>query len=120
MRSLPRQLLMMVRRRGTLFGLISACALASACSSGSSVSCPSPGGLVAGAKDSHCAKAQPTSPVSCHPQEDGGTSDGGMEPADGGAMDNSYGPTLYNAEGDDDDCKYHVKWTASTICRNAD
>ena len=26
-----------------------------------------------------------------------------------------YGATMFNAEGDDDDCKYHVKWTATPI-----
>ena len=28
-----------------------------------------------------------------------------------------YGPTLYNSEADDDDCKYHVKFTATPIRR---
>ena len=44
----------------------------------------------------------------------------GAEPADaaapepdGGAPTSDYGETLFNAEGDDDDCKYHVKWTAT-------
>ena len=26
---------------------------------------------------------------------------------------------MNNAEGDDDDCKYHVSWTSSAICENA-
>jgi hypothetical protein len=30
---------------------------------------------------------------------------------------NPYGDTMYNAEGDDDDCKYHVAWTATPICQ---
>jgi hypothetical protein len=34
---------------------------------------------------------------------------------DAGAPTSDYGETLFNAEGDDDDCKYHVKWTASAI-----
>ena len=29
-----------------------------------------------------------------------------------------YGPTLYNSEADDDDCKYHVKFTATPIRRD--
>jgi hypothetical protein len=49
--------------------------------------------------------------------------DGGMGDMD--AMDmtadtmnmNPYGDTMYNAEGDDDDCKYHVAWTATPICQ---
>ena len=30
-----------------------------------------------------------------------------------------YGDTLYNAEGDDDDCKYHLRWTATPVCQGA-
>lgn len=95
-------------------------ALAAACSS-PGVSCPAPGGPVAGGQDSHCgAKVQPTSAASCHPPMPDlpGTGDGGA--ADGGTADNPYGPTVYNAESDDDDCKYHVKWSVSTVCENAD
>jgi hypothetical protein len=72
------------------------------------------GGPVTGALDSHCKDA------------DGGVMatvigtcmTGGVEP-DGGAV-SDYGETLFNAEGDDDDCKYHVKWTATAIRQNAD
>jgi hypothetical protein len=38
--------------------------------------------------------------------------------ADAGAPE--FGATLNGAEGDDDDCKYHVKWTASCITENTD
>jgi len=31
-----------------------------------------------------------------------------------------YGDTLYGVEGDDDDCKYHVSWSSSTVCENAE
>lgn len=75
------------------------------------------GGPVMGALDTHCKEA------------DGGvvaTVVGecmtGSEPVDAAAPDpdagaptSDYGETLYNAEGDDDDCKYRVKWTASAI-----
>jgi hypothetical protein len=27
-----------------------------------------------------------------------------------------YGSTIYGSEGDDDDCKYHVAWSATPIC----
>jgi hypothetical protein len=30
------------------------------------------------------------------------------------------GPTMFNAEGDDDDCKYHLKFTASPVYQNTD
>jgi hypothetical protein len=63
------------------------------------------GGPVSGAADVHCAgKAQQTDLSTCHLQEDAGAPD--------------YGPTLYNSEGDDDDCKYHVKFTETPVRRN--
>ena len=77
------------------------------------------GGPVTGALDTHCKDS------------DGGvvaTVVGecltGSEPADAaapepqpdaGAPSSDYGETLFNAEGDDDECKYHVKWTATAI-----
>jgi hypothetical protein len=45
--------------------------------------------------------------------DDGGSDDGGNS---GGVSD--VGPPLYNAEGDDDDCKYHVKWTSTAVKEN--
>jgi hypothetical protein len=38
--------------------------------------------------------------------------------ADDGVAD--FGATLNGSEGDDDDCKYHVKWTATCIAKNTD
>lgn len=46
---------------------------------------------------------------------DSGAADGGD---DGGAMTSQFGATMYNAEGDDDDCKYHVKWTSTAVKEN--
>jgi hypothetical protein len=40
--------------------------------------------------------------------------------ADGGADNGGFGPTMFNAEADDDDCKYHVKWSATPICTGGD
>jgi hypothetical protein len=40
------------------------------------------------------------------------------KPDDAGAGTTEYGDTLFNAEGDDDDCKYHVAWTSTAICEN--
>ena len=71
------------------------------------------GGPAAGAADTHCTlpdggvEAQPVSMASC-------AATGG----DAGVID--YGPTRFNAEADDDDCKYHVKWTSSPIRQNTD
>jgi hypothetical protein len=88
------------------------------------------GGPVAGPKDAHCAKAQPTSESACHPAPGGGAGGsmmggggsmgmaGGSNGAGGMAMD--YGPTLFGAEGDDDDCKYHVAWTSTPLREGAD
>jgi hypothetical protein len=49
---------------------------------------------------------------------DAGASDGG----DGGSACGAtadYGCTMYNAEGDDDDCKYHVSWKSTAVKENA-
>ncbi len=73
--------------------------------------CSKPGGPVAGAADAHCTGAQATSQASCHPT-DAGVPDGGL------VID--YGDTLYGTEGDDDDCKYHVKWSVSDVCESTD
>lgn len=64
--------------------------------------------VVAGAQDSHCGTNVVTVNASvCH---GGGSADAGE---DAGAATSDYGDTMFNAEGDDDDCKYHVKWTAT-------
>jgi len=71
------------------------------------------GGPVDGGVDTHCAlddggmTIQPTSQASCHPP------DAGTDTPD-------FGDTMYGSEGDDDDCKYHVKWTATGIVKNGD
>jgi hypothetical protein len=40
---------------------------------------------------------------------------------DAGAADTpDYGPTQPGSEGDDDDCKYHVKWQSTAVAENAD
>ena len=67
------------------------------------------GGPVAGAADTHCSGVTPivVNPLSCNASL---PADGGAEPGDGGAPE--MAETLFNAEGDDDDCKYHVKFTA--------
>jgi hypothetical protein len=45
--------------------------------------------------------------------------DAGQAPAepDGGAV-SDYGETLYGTEADDDDCKYHAKYTVAPICES--
>lgn len=84
-----------------------------------------PGGPVKGVADAHCGgKSQVTSEASCHLTEPGtGGGGGGTTTSTGAGGDadvSDYGPTLENAEGDDDDCKYHVAWTATDIYANTD
>jgi hypothetical protein len=73
-----------------------------------------------GAVNPHCeGRKQATSAAACHP--DGGA----VDELDAGATDageeSEYGPTQFNNEGDDDDCKYHVVATATTpVVQNAD
>lgn len=54
--------------------------------------------------------AQTVSMASCHPE---------AAPPDAGPPMMMYGPTMVGSEGDDDDCKYHVKWSSTPICQNA-
>ena len=84
------------------------------------LTCVSPGGPVSGPADSHCTASQATSAVSCGPMPaDGGHDHGGMV-MDGGMAEEPLPAAVFNAEADDDDCKYHVKWTASTVCQSGD
>jgi hypothetical protein len=90
-----------------------------ACSSSSSspinaASCSNPGGAVAGPADSHCGSTVLiVEPNICATTVTPQPSD------DAGAGTTEYGDTLFNSEGEDDDCKYHVSWTSTAICENA-
>jgi len=105
--------------RGFFLPLAGAVALTAGCGNGTP-SGPA-GGPVAGAADMHCIAsdggqiAQPTDLSMCNdrpPDAAPGTPD--AAPAD------EYGPTQYNQEGDDDDCKYHMKWSSTPIYENYD
>ena len=77
---------------------------------------------VAGA-DNHCGgKTVTVDPAVCHvvaPAEDAAQTQG--DAGDGGASSTpEYGPTQPGSEGDDDDCKYHVKWQSTSVAENAD
>lgn len=77
-------------------------------------------GVVSGAKDEHCgAKKQVTTQAACSPDAGHSHDTDAMAMDDAGAM-SEYGATLYNDEGDDDECKYHVKWTASPVAQGKD
>jgi hypothetical protein len=71
------------------------------------------GGPVSGPQDMHCSgmTLQSTNQGDCSLRSDGGVV------GDGGT---TYGRTLDNQEGDDDDCKYHMKWTSTPIAENQD
>jgi hypothetical protein len=96
----------------TLFPLLLAGLLA--CSSSKNY-----GGPVAGPVDNHCFQlpdggwpggpmfAQPTSAAACHP-DGGGLDDAGLA---------SYGDTMFNSGGNDDDCKYVLSWSATPIAQ---
>ncbi len=65
------------------------------------------GGPVAGPLDTHCGtRVQVTRQASCQ-------TSGSPVPIDPGS-------TMLNAEGDDDGCKYHLKFTASPVYENTD
>ena len=102
-----------------LAGLLSG----AACSS-SGTDTTGTGGPVEGPADTHCGtKSQPVNAASCNPPPGGGTtgtSTGAGGTTGAGGQASEYGTTLPNAEGDDDDCKYHVAWTATRIAQNTD
>ena len=104
-------------------------------------SCAAPGKPTSGAADTHCAGQPPTVVVggTCGgdagtaPSDDAGapsdndagdagpsSDDAGPQPAPGQCGENGadYGGTMFGTDGDDDDCKYHVSYTASPICQN--
>src|SRR5450631_4149698 len=98
-----------------------------ACSSSSSdtpapgSSCPNAGGPVPGDADMHCTDAdgkpivQETTTAACM---DTGAGDAGG--GQGGAPAEGTPSPLFNSEGDDDDCKYHVKFSVSCVEKNQD
>lgn len=110
--------------RFLLLGLLGAAL--SACGPASSAAA---GGPVNGPVDHHCftsaggkpasLRFQPTSMNDCHAaaviQCSDNTSDAGSDGSGSG-----YGPTRYNSEADDDDCKYRVGWSSTPIRQNQD
>jgi hypothetical protein len=96
--------------RGAAIIGIAAIAVALACSGGSNLG-PA-GGPVSGPTDLHCSlpdggmMAQATDPATCHAS------------VPDGSVAADYGPTLYNSEADDDDCKYHLKFSSTSIYEN--
>jgi hypothetical protein len=81
--------------------------------SGFVAACASPGMATPGPADDRCATGGP----------DGGPLVNSVTspcdfaiPQDSGVAACPYGMTAYGSESDDDDCKYHIAWTATPIC----
>jgi hypothetical protein len=127
-------------RRFAALGLVSLSILAfvplEGCSSKDEPAPSGPaGGPVTGTVDTHCGTLkQPTSETACRPATtdagptdtgatDTGSSDVGPGDAasdDAGDPGDEYGATQFNSEGDDDQCKYHVKFTVDPVRRDQD
>jgi len=99
--------------------LVVACSTSNGNTPDASVTCASPGGPVSGTADSHCGTTvQMTSQASCHVDAGAPVDSGPVDAAPGdAAAPTPFGVTMNNAEGDDDDCKYRVKWTATSVCQ---
>ena len=100
---------------------------------GSNKATPNNLGVTSGAADVHCVGVAPQEANVCICE---GTMATNANPActtyagdsptvsnsnatDTNTMTNDYGDTMYGAEGDDDDCKYHVKWSMSSVAENS-
>jgi len=132
----------MIQRPIVSLLLLNVILLAAGCSSDGAptASTGTPGTQVMGALDDHC-EGHPTGvsdPAACSTLMSSDQEAAGAGPGPGGADDDEgeggasatadcnsvhdadYGATLYNAEGDDDDCKYHVSWKSTPIHLNQD
>jgi hypothetical protein len=91
------------------------------CSSSSSTPAASFGtsGVVAGALDTHCKGVTPIviNPTSCTAPAPTADAAAPEPTADGGAAEPEFGDTMFNAAGDDDDCKYSVSYTDSPTAK---
>jgi hypothetical protein len=75
------------------------------------------GGAVTGAVDDHCFMNDALTKAKVGMCMVPTASDGGAS-ADAGAPE-PPGPPLFNSDGYDDDCKYHVSWTSTPIRKDA-
>ncbi len=104
----------------SIASLCASVAILAACSSKDPAPDNSPvGGPVATTQaDTHCGtKVQAVDPATCHASpEDAGAP---TSTDDAGAVA-EFGATLSGSEGDDDDCKYHVKWSSTPVRENTD
>jgi hypothetical protein len=89
--------------------------------SGGSCSASSGGPVPAPKPDMHCIDDD-DKPIKQEVNESAcmAPADAAPPPDEGDAGVSDFGPTLNGSEGDDDDCKYHLKWTTSCITQNTD
>lgn len=128
---ITKQSMILAHRTSSILMLASALLLGFGCSSSdapTSAEAGPAGGPVSGVVDSHCAGSTVTvEPATCSgdtsPGGAGGASESAPESAGGAAdctqtHDAEYGDTLFNSDGDDDDCKYHAAWSSTPIRLN--
>lgn len=75
-------------------------------------SCKAPADAGADAAPMTDAMAMDSTATDVMPMDDATSMDGMSMDMDGMSM-GEFGATMYGAEGDDDDCKYHVKWSVT-------
>ncbi len=80
-------------------------------------SCSSPGNPVKGDADTHCKGVTPQA-VEASACNAGGDAGPPVPPTGPCGEGGDYGITMHGTEGDDDDCKYHVSYTSTPICKN--
>lgn len=97
--------------------VVAACSTDNTVDAGASASCANPGVATPGAVDGHCVGSNGSimvttvDPATC---DAGATGDDG-----GGAPSCPYGDTMFGNQGDDDDCKYHVTWSSTSLCQGS-
>jgi hypothetical protein len=117
--------------RHSLASSAAALTVALVAAQGCSSSTPGTSGAVSGAQDSHCGSTkQAVDVAACLGGGDAGVTtasrvvvlheghdeDAGDASADGGTTpDEPYGATMYNAAGNDDECKYTVSFTSTEV-----
>ena len=127
-----------------LLALVAACSSSSSAPPGGSGGTGGLGGPIAGTADTHCKGKAATvvDPTQCKGMGAGGAAGaaggGGAGSGDGAGaagassagaagangpigdcpnVDPAYGDIAYGVEADDDDCKYHVKWSITPFAR---
>lgn len=95
---------------------------ATALSAAACQSSKSSGGPVLGPVDNHCFLnpdgGAPGGMMAAQQTEASACNGGMVAGADAGPHASTYGPTMYNAGGNDDDCKYLLNWATPGVAEN--